>query len=154
MQSTASARFYQYGARLLFMLVVAAMLCCTLLAGYSLVARAMPYSVKVEEDAVDDVNDPHQDDYPSRAAAAGAAGDDGLEPGGAEIGRGIDDMLRRHDAYNAAVNKLAASTFGAPMKQAAVTRASLFEADDDWTTERVPDAAPLPMTREITLFNF
>lgn len=148
----ASAKLYQYGARLLFVLLVAAMLCCGLLAGWSLVARAMPYSVKVAPEAVDDVHDPHQDEYP--APSRGDAADDGLMPGGEEIMHGIDDTLRRHDAYNAAVNKLAESTFGAPMKQAAVTRASLFEADDDWTDERVPDDAPPPMTREITFFNF
>lgn len=146
-------RFYQYGGRLLFMLIVAAMLCCIALAAMSLVARAMPYSVNVKSEH-EDVADSNNDDYPTLPRATGP--DDGLISGGSEIGRAIDENLARYKVYNDNVQKLASTTFGAPMSsQSQVTRSSLFEYDDDWKPgERAPEQAPAPLTREITFFNF
>jgi hypothetical protein len=146
-------RFYQYGGRLLFMIIVATMLCCVASVAMSMIARAMPYSVDVKSDH-DDVADPNGDDYPQLQAPT--TNDDALISGGSEIARAIDENIARYAVYNDGVQKLAASTFGAPMSsQAQVTRSALFEDDDDWKPgERAPDKAPTPMTREITFFNF
>jgi hypothetical protein len=147
------ARFYQYGGRLLFMIIVATMLCCVALAAMSLLARAMPYSVDVKSDH-EDVADPNNDEYPRLPPPKET--DDGLISGGSEITRAIDENIARYAVYNDGVQKLAAGTFGAPMSsQAQVTRSALFEDDDDWKPgEAAPDKPPTPMTREITFFNF
>lgn len=147
------SEFYQYGGRLLFMIIVATMLCCIALAAFSMVSRAMPRGVTVKA-AHEDVTDPNDDDYPRLEPTKPS--DDDLISGGSEITRAIDENLARYAVYNDGVTKLASSTFGAPMSsQAQVTRSALFEDDDDWKPgESVPDKPPLPMTREITLFNF
>lgn len=149
----ADSKFYQYGGRLLFMIIVATMLCCIALAAFSMLSRAMPSSVTVKSDH-EDVSDPNDDDYPRLDPAKHS--DDDLMSGGSEITRAIDENIARYAVYNDGVTKLAANTFGAPMSsQAQVTRSALFEDDDDWKPgESVPDKPPLPMTREITLFNF
>lgn len=147
------SRFYQYGGRLLFMIIVATMLCCIALVAISMLSRALPRGVAVKA-AHDDVSDPNDDDYPRIEPTKHS--DDELISGGSEITRAIDENIARYAVYNAGVTKLASNTFGAPMSsQAQVTRSALFEDDDDWKPgESAPDKPPLPMTKEITFFNF
>jgi len=155
MDSGVGKRFYAYGFRLIFTVLVAAMLCTGALAGLSIAWKALPFTISVKSVVEDDTNDAAQDDYPVRPRPLEPEPD--LVPGGSSIARGIDDALSRFDVYNADLQKLSETTFGAPMRQGRVTRDSLFEDNDDWApgdTGAAPDAAPAPMAREITLFNF
>ena len=153
MDDDAASKFYQYGARMLFMLVVGAMLCCVIVTGAGMVYRAMPYSLNVKSEQVEDKYDGDQDDYPQELRPI--VPETTLIPGGSDIARTIDADMARHKDYNASLEELAAKTFGAPMRQGKLDRALLFEENDDWTDDDKPaDVKPTPLTPEITLFSF
>lgn len=149
----AASKFYKYGARMLFMLVVGAMLCCVIVTGAGMVYRAMPYSVNVKSEQVEDKYDADQDDYPDDLKPI--VPETTLIPGGSDIARTIDADVQRHKEYNASLDELSAKTFGAPMRQGVIDRSVLFEKDDDWTDADKPaDVQAMPMTPEVTLFSF
>lgn len=153
MEVDAPSKFYKYGVRMLFMLVVGAMLCCVIVMGAGMVYRSMPYSVNVKSEQVEDKYDADQDDYPAELVPI--VPESTLIPGGSDIARGIDADIGRHKEYNSKLEELAAKTFGAPMKQGVIDRSALFEKDDEWTDADKPaDVAPTPLTPEVTLFSF